>query len=51
MNALLATLGAQGSTQGSATSGGSMTTTFVTFGLIILIFSFFLYLLLVMSVR
>lgn len=40
MNALLATLGAQGTTTSSGGSTGSMTTTFVTFGLIILIFYF-----------
>lgn len=41
MNALLTTLGTQGvATSGSASSAGSMTTTFITFGLIILIFYF-----------
>ncbi len=40
MNALLTTLGAQGTATTSAGSTGSMTTTFITFGLIILIFYF-----------
>ncbi|NCB02554.1 MAG: preprotein translocase subunit YajC [Spirochaetia bacterium] len=39
MNALLATMGTTGSAT-SASSTGSMTTTFITFGLIILIFYF-----------
>lgn len=38
MNALLTTMGAQGGATGG--SGGSMTTTFITFGLIIAIFYF-----------
>ncbi len=40
MNALLTTLGTQGTATSSAGSTGSMTTTFITFGLIILIFYF-----------
>jgi preprotein translocase subunit YajC len=40
MNALLTTLGTQGTATTSASSTGSMTTTFITFGLIILIFYF-----------
>lgn len=41
MDALLTTLGTQGAaTGGTASSTGSMTTTFITFGLIILIFYF-----------
>ncbi len=39
MNALLATMGTTGTSAGAST-GGSMTTTFITFGLIILIFYF-----------
>lgn len=43
MNALLTTLGTQGTaTSASASSTGSMTTTIITFGLIILIFYFLL---------
>jgi preprotein translocase subunit YajC len=38
MNALLTTMGTQGTA--TSASGGSMTTTFITFGLIILIFYF-----------